>query len=166
MTKRNVDHVWNCLICRSLYFLSHKRSCLVANQTTPCLKWDCHTNQSYCLVPIHVRCHIFPPYYFAALARCLVCGKCGECGLVLDSRRLGCDSATLGVANTLTLNQTTPNFWERWARNFHFSSYWWEQVLHQSSSLSSKAVFSSVMKKIRDTVALLFVCGNYCPTMD
>jgi hypothetical protein len=27
-------------------------------------------------------------------------------------------------------------------------------------------VFSSQSKKFRDTVALSFVCGNYCPTID
>jgi len=28
------------------------------------------------------------------------------------------------------------------------------------------AVFSSSWKKFRDTIALSFVCGNYCPTID
>jgi hypothetical protein len=29
-----------------------------------------------------------------------------------------------------------------------------------------QAVFSSRTKKFRDTIALLLVCGNYCPTID
>jgi len=29
-----------------------------------------------------------------------------------------------------------------------------------------KVVFSSRSEKFRDTVALSFVCGNYCPTMN
>jgi hypothetical protein len=28
------------------------------------------------------------------------------------------------------------------------------------------AVFSFLCKKFRDTVTLLFICGNYCPTMN
>ena len=33
-------------------------------------------------------------------------------------------------------------------------------------ALSSSAVFSSRREKFRDNVALWFVCGNYCLTMD
>jgi len=30
----------------------------------------------------------------------------------------------------------------------------------------TKVVFSFGRKKFRDTVALLFICSNYCPTID
>ena len=63
--------------------------------------------------------------------------------------------------------------------NISLSSIWWSThfkenvkvvhivfITHVFLAFFIKAVFSSLAKKFRDTVALSFVYNNYCPTID